>query len=304
MPTPSMQHQARIRAVASLLAGVAMMLALGCASTSPERQEIKDSLEPINRPVFAMNTTIDHYAIGPLARGYKKVTPSVVRQSVSNAQRNLGFPQRLVSTLGQAEFEKAGVETGRFLLNSTVGIGGLFDPATRVGLPKYDEDLGKMLARWHVPPGPYIVIPIRGPSTPRDALSDLASIALNPMVWAGVSVPPLGVLFAINRRAQADDTIRAAEDSALDYYLFVRETWVQRRTRFIRNEYVTQPQEGELADPVFAMPDDLYEIPIESGDATSAQAGTDAPAEPAHADGPSLEAPPPPDRCGSCAKLD
>jgi len=268
---------------------LAALIAVGCASTSPERQEIRDPLESVNRPVFEINRTVDDHAFGPIARGYKKITPSVFRRSVSNAQRNLNFPQRLVSTLGQAEFEKAGVELGRFLLNSTVGIGGLFDPATRVGLAKYDDDLGKMLATWHVPPGPFIVIPVLGPSTARDGLGDLASIALNPMIWAGVSVPPIGVLFALNRRAEADDRIRAAQEAALDYYVFARDAFIQRRTRFIRNEYVTLPVEGELADPL--LPDDLYDLPPAEA-AAAAAAPADPCSAPAASDSSAIDPPP------------
>ena len=261
------------------LGAIAAAIATGCASTSPDRQEIHDSLEPVNRPVFAINRTVDDHAFGPIARGYKKITPSVFRQSVSNAQRNLTFPQRFVSSVGQAEFERAGVELGRFLVNSTVGIGGLFDPATRFGIAKYDDDLGKMLAAWHVPPGPYIVIPVLGPSTARDGLGDLASIALNPLVWAGVSVPPLGVLFAINRRAEADDRIRQAEAASLDYYVFARDAYIQRRTRFIRNEYVTLPQDGEIPDEIVLTPD-LYDPPPETEDAETPKTDCAAPQSP------------------------
>jgi phospholipid-binding lipoprotein MlaA len=237
------------------------LVAVGCAK--PQDQEIHDRFEAVNRPVFEANDVFDDYAFGPLARGWKFITPSVLRRSISNAQRNLSFPQRFVATLGQAEFEKAGTELGRFLLNSTVGVAGLFDPASRIGMPKYEEDLGKMLARWNVPPGGYIVLPVLGPSTPRDALGILASFALNPLIWAGVSVPPIGVLFAINHRAQIDDRMRTAEASALDYYLFVRDAYIQHRTKVIRNEYVTLPQEGEVADDLYTIDDDLYAIPVD-----------------------------------------
>lgn len=258
------------RALISLL----LFGAVGCASTSPQRQQIQDTtMEPINRPVFAVNKAIDDYAFGPLARGYKTITPGFVRQSVSNVHRNLVFPQRFISSLGQGEFEEAGTELGRFLLNSTVGIGGLWDPATRVGLAKYDADLGMMFASWHIPPGPYIVIPVLGPSTPRDAIGDLVSIALNPLVWVGVSIPPVGVLFAINRRAQADEQIRAGREAALDYYLFVRDAFIQRRTMQIRGEYVTNLTDEEIAAAAYGPSDDLYEFPADAAPASECAAG-------------------------------
>lgn len=220
---------------------------VGCATTSGD--PTPDSLESVNRPVFGANLTFDKYALGPVARGWKAVTPKVVRRSISNSYRNLTFPKRFVSTMGQGEIRKAHVEMARFLLNSSVGIGGLFDPATKLGLEKYDEDVGTMLARWGVPSGPYLVIPILGPSTPRDSFGDVVALALNPLLWAGVSVPPLGVLYAINGRAEADEEIAASRRFALDYYVFVRDAFIQSRTR---TEFVT------LDDGI---PDDLYDLP-------------------------------------------
>jgi hypothetical protein len=186
----------------------------------------------VNRPVFSDQPR--RRSRGLRADRARLQEDHAVRlpQSVSNAQRNLTFPQRFVSSMGQAEFEKAGVELGRFLVNSTVGIGGLLDSGDAHGHPRSTtRTSARCWPAWHVPPGPYIVIPVLGPSTARDGLGDLASIALNPLVWAGVSVPPLGVLFAINRRAEADDRIRQAEAAALDYYVFARDAYIQRRTR-------------------------------------------------------------------------
>lgn len=237
-----------VRAPRSWLATVAAVLIVaGCAS-SPA-QPTPDTLEPVNRPVFGANMKFDKYAFRPVARGWKAITPKVMRRSISNSYRNFTFPKRFVSTMGQGEIRKAHVEMARFLVNSTIGIGGLFDPATRLGLEKYDEDIGTMLARWGVPSGPYLVIPILGPSTPRDSFGDVVALALNPLLWAGVSVPPLGLLFAINGRAEADDQIEASRRVALDYYVFVRDAFIQSRTR---TEFVTL-DEGP--------PDDLYDLP-------------------------------------------
>lgn len=225
----------------------------GCAKT-PESQQIKDSWEPVNRPVFGFNREVDDHALGPVARGWKKITPKPMRTGISNAYRNLTFPQRFLSTLGQAEGEKAGTELARFLVNSTIGLGGLFDPASAMGLEKYDESLGKMFASWGVPPGPYMVVPILGPSTPRDAVGGLIGVALNPLMWVGVGVPGLGVLFAVNGRAQANDQIEAAKQASLDYYVFARDAYIQRDGA------------GNWWDdsPLGAQPDDLYEVQSET----------------------------------------
>jgi phospholipid-binding lipoprotein MlaA len=250
----SRQPQTAIRwLLAALVAS-----ALGCATTSPQHQQISDSLEPINRPVFRFNTAVDDHALGPVARGYKSVTSDGVRSSLANAQRNLGFPPRFVAHVGQANFVEAGSELGRFLLNSTLGVAGLFDPATEAGLGKYDADLGMMFARWHVPPGPYLVLPVLGPSNPRDAVGDLLGMAMNPLLYTGTTVAPVGVLFAINTRAQADDQIRNARASALDYYVFVRDAFVQHRTARIRGEYVTRGDTLDASSHVMA--DELYDV--------------------------------------------
>lgn len=225
----------------------------GCART-PESQEIRDPWEPVNRPVFGFNRKVDDHAIGPVARGWKKVTPGAMRDGISNFYRNLTFPQRFLSSVGQAEGEKAGTEFARFLVNSTIGIGGIFDPASAIGLEKYDESLGKMFATWGVPPGPFIVVPILGPSTPRDAVGGVIGVALNPLLWVGVGVPGLGVLFAVNGRAQSDEQIEAAKRASLDFYVFARDAFVQSSGR------------GNWWDdsPIGTQPDDLYEVQTET----------------------------------------
>lgn len=225
----------------------------GCAKT-PESQQIHDSWEPVNRPIFGMNRSVDDHAIGPLARGWRKITPGVVRDSISNAYRNLTFPQRFVSSLGQAEGRKAGTELARFLVNSTAGLGGFFDPASAIGLERYDESLGNMFARWGIPPGPYIVVPFVGPSTPRDAIGGAIGAAMNPLLWVGVGIPGLGALFAVNGRAQADEQIETAKRSALDYYIFARDAYIQH----------TESGEGNWWDNSPIGPsDDLYEVDLE-----------------------------------------
>jgi phospholipid-binding lipoprotein MlaA len=249
---------ARAAAIIWLVA-VLLSAALGCASTGPERQQISDDYEPLNRSLFRLNEWIDGNAFGPVARGYKRITPGPLRVGFENAQRNLTFPARFVATVGQAKFEAAGSELGRFLLNSTLGMGGLLDPASEV-LPKYDEDLGLMLAAWHVPPGSYLMLPVFGPSTARDAFADLVAMAMNPLAWLTPAAAPVGAVLAVNRRAQMDDQIRIAHENALDYYVFLRDAYVQRRTRQIRGDYVTRLREGEIADDPLRVPEDVYEL--------------------------------------------
>jgi phospholipid-binding lipoprotein MlaA len=254
----------RVRAVAlvwlaAVLLATAFGTVFGCASTSPERQQIHDSWEPLNRSLFRLNEAIDVYGFGPAARGYKFVTPDAVRVGVANAQRNLGFPARFVSCVGQAKLEEAGSELGRFVLNSTLGMGGLLDPASEV-LPKYDEDLGLMLAAWHVPPGSYLMVPVFGPSTSRDATADLVAMAMNPLAWLTPAAPPVGALFAINRRAEADDEIRLARENSLDYYVALRDAYIQHRLREMRGNYAMRVRAGDVAIDSLSLPDDPYEV--------------------------------------------
>jgi phospholipid-binding lipoprotein MlaA len=253
------------RGALAILCASLLSLALGCASTSPQNQTITDSLEPMNRQLFRLGEAIDDYGFGPAARGYKRVTNEPVRAALLRAERNLGFPARFVSLLGQAELVGAGSELGRFVLNSTLGVAGLFDPGTEAGLAKHDADLGQMLAVWHVPPGPFLMLPVFGPSTSRDATMDLVAMLMNPLAWTTSAAPPVGALFAVNRRADADDEIRRAKATSLDYYVFLRDAFIQRRTREIR---------GDSYDPgleAMQQPEDLYDLRAEASEANAAR---------------------------------
>jgi phospholipid-binding lipoprotein MlaA len=206
------------------------LLVLGGCASSPATSRVGDRLERINRPLFALDQEIDDDALGPVARGWIRITPQQVRDAISDAYHNLTFPDRFVSSLGEGELRMAGAELARFLINSTFGIAGVLDPASVAGIPKYDEDIGKMLTRWGVPPGPYVVIPLVGPSTPRDVAGGIFDLALNPLTWAGMPGIGLGALFAINGRAQEEPEIQAAKRAAIDYYAFVRDAYFERRT--------------------------------------------------------------------------
>jgi phospholipid-binding lipoprotein MlaA len=245
------------RSAVATLFGV--LFAAGCAS-GPPSQEITDPWAPVNRPIFGVNVDIDDHAMGPVARGWKKITPGPVRRSVANVESNLEFPVRFLAHLGQAQLLAAGSELGRFLLNSTLGFGGIFDPATEAGLPVRQTDFGTMFARWGIPPGPYIVVPLLGPSTPRETIGGILTIPLDPLFWAGFYLVPIDVLFAINNRALADDAIEQAKASSLDFYVSTRDAYIQRRNRELRGEYVTQPRDGEI-DAAF--PPDFYDLPEE-----------------------------------------
>ena len=195
-----------------------------------------DPLESINRVTYRFNDTLDHWVLRPVAKSYQAVTPRPLRKGVSNFFDNLLTPIDIANSLLQAKFAAALSETGRLLLNSTLGIGGIFDPATDAGLDEHDEDFGQTLAVWGVPAGPYLVLPLLGPSTMRDAPALYADVQLAPLThYDNSSVrDKLLVLYGINTRERLLATDRAVRN-ALDPYVFVREAYLQNRTYVIHD---------------------------------------------------------------------
>jgi phospholipid-binding lipoprotein MlaA len=205
----------------------AAWLALGCAH-APAEPVMYDRL-PTNRPVFAGNDAFDEYLMGPVARGWIAITPAVARRSISRAYHNLTFPGRLVSHVLQGSPMRATTETGRFVVNTTAGVAGLADVASMLGIPSHDSDMGKTFARWGLPPGDYVMVPLVGPFHLRDLAGGVADLLLNPLTYAPPAAMPLDVLFAVNGRAQMEREIQALRRAALDRYAATRDAYEQRR---------------------------------------------------------------------------
>jgi phospholipid-binding lipoprotein MlaA len=233
---------------------LAATLAVGCASGPPA-----DPWQEVNRPVFQMNDGLDRWVLRPVARGWTFVTFEELRESVSRFYFNARFPVRFVSSLGQGKGEEALNEVGRFLVNTTVGVAGLFDPATEFGFPRSDEDVGQMFGRWGIPAGPYWVIPLLGPSSPRDAAGMVGDLLLSPFLWIDAPVYGLGVVNAINSRALADAEIENAKRTALDYYVFVRDAYVQNRQAAVEDR--STGGTGGPYDDLYDLPDDEHDDP-------------------------------------------
>jgi phospholipid-binding lipoprotein MlaA len=233
-------------------------LLAGCCGSSPGQP---DPYEGVNRAFFGFNDGVDRYALEPAAKGWTFVTPEAFRVALDKALKNLKFPVRFVSNLGQGEVVRAGSELVRFITNSTVGLAGFFDPATRIGLRSYDEDFGQMFGRWGIPPGAYWVIPIVGPSNPRDGFGYIFDSALNPLAVFGPISALITIPAMINGRAIAAEQIDVARAAALDYYVFVRNAYIQQRRAQIRNQELPGWEPGPgLADEFYKVPDDLYEV--------------------------------------------
>jgi phospholipid-binding lipoprotein MlaA len=223
---------ARDRAIVALPALLVGLLALaGCSTTTaPKNPDPRDPLERLNRGTFAFNQSLDKAVIRPVVRGYRKVTPKIVRTGISNFFDNAEYPVVIVNNLLQGKVGSAASDTGRFLLNSTLGIGGLLDPASDAGLERNNEDFGQTLGRWGMPSGPYVMMPFLGPYTLRDGLSGLADDFVEPrhyleddstrwLLWAGGQ---------LDRRSGLSEA-EAILDRSGDPYAFVRSAYLQRR---------------------------------------------------------------------------
>jgi phospholipid-binding lipoprotein MlaA len=228
--TGSMHHRALLKPAAAATAVIALVLLAGCASTPTASNDANDPLEGMNRSFYDFNDALDRNFFEPVARGYVKVTPDPVRSGVTNFFGNVNYLNVIANDLLQGKLGDFASDTGRFVVNSTVGVGGLFDPATPMGLKEHDEDLGQGFGTWGVGEGAYLVLPLMGPNTFRDLPGAASSILLNPLTYLNVVVTlPLGVVNAINTRANLLEASSIRDQAALDPYTFVREAYRQQR---------------------------------------------------------------------------
>ncbi len=198
------------------------------SAASEDEAKVEDPFEGINRFTSGFNRVVRKAVLDPLVDGYKAITPDPIEKSISRAITNLTEPITAASSLLQGDVENAGTATQRFLVNTTIGLGGTQDPATDMGLKHRKEDLGQAAGANGAGPGPHIVLPILGPSNMRDAAGDIITGLAN----------PLGVIQAVdsaNSYARNKDEINAATDSALDPYIVERDAYEQNRKFLIRN---------------------------------------------------------------------
>ncbi len=206
-----------------------------------------DPLQSFNRKIFWFNDHLDTYVLEPTAKGWDYVLPRRVETSISKFFWNLHFPIDTVNAVLQGKFKEAGSDVGRFLVNTTVGVAGFFDPATSIGLELHWEDFGQTLGVWGVCPGPYLVLPVLGPSDVRDGgglimdtATSITPFFVNSYILLGARTVEL-----VNTRAQYLDTIRKAKEAAFDYYSFVRNAYLQRRAALINDQESTSGQTQE-----------------------------------------------------------
>lgn len=203
----------------------------GCAHTGP----VNDPMEPFNRGVQTFNDTVDRYTLKPIARGYTYIVPLPVRRSIGNAFNNLSYPTVIINQFLQGKWQTGFSDLGRLLVNSVIGLAGLLDVATRMGLPEHEEDFGQTFAVWGWSDAPYLVVPFFGPVTIRDGIGDIASIFTYPPTYISDDTARWSMFGA----AAVVERARLLDEEELvigDRYLFIRDAYLQRRQYLIIDE--------------------------------------------------------------------
>ena len=215
------------------IASLAVML----FAVAPAGAQVHDPLEPVNRVIFNFNEKADTYVLRPVAQTYVNVVPPLVRTGVSNVFGNISDMFSAINSALQGKREKLGNDLGRVLVNSTFGLGGIFDVAGYAGVEKGNEDFGQTLGYWGLGPGPYLVLPILGPSNVRDTTGIVIQSYLDPVneVTPDAARYELWGLRAIDTRAGLLGTEDLVSGAALDKYTFIRSAYSQRRRSLIHD---------------------------------------------------------------------
>ncbi len=217
-------------------------LASGCASTPPSAEALaaNDPYEASNRQVFKLNQKLDKYVVVPSVGVYFYAVPEWGRTRVHDLLGNLSLPITFANDVMQGETKRGGQTFARFMVNATVGLGGLFDPATSFHIPNHSEDAGQTLAVWGLGEGPYLVLPLFGPSNPRDATGLLADYFIDPLHWLHYTQHiwwdgAHEYFTLLDLRAQTYQTVQGVERSSVDFYSSTRSLYRQLRNNEIRN---------------------------------------------------------------------
>jgi len=253
-----MAHKPHLKSYISALFLFSLFLGLSGCTTLHGEPDPKDPFESYNRSMYEFNDRVDRYVLKPVAKGYDAITPGPVQKGINNFFSNLDDAVVIINDLFQLKFAQFASDTGRFLINSTLGLGGFIDWATDLGLPKHNEDFGQTLGYWGVPDGPYFVLPIIGPSTIRDTSGFIADSAELDPIWneieEGYLAPhrdtdvawSLTAVKAIDLRASLLKAEKILDEAALDKYIFIREAYLQRRNNLVYDG--NPPEEPEEFD--------------------------------------------------------
>lgn len=249
-----------------LVSLVMAALLAGCAT-----QANRDPLEGLNRGIYKFNDVTDKAVVKPIAGAYKAVLPSPVRSGVNNFFENLSTLTTMINNLLQFKFSRAMDDAGRFVINSTFGIAGLVDVASKDGVPKHNEDFGQTLGHWGVGTGPYLVLPFAGPSTLRDTAGATVDIKFFDPIYRVDHVPTRNSLYlvkVIDMRAQYLPASDLLDEAALDPYAFMRDAYLQRRESQVEDGAIIKKDNSYYDE---TDPDDLSEYEEPESEAAVAE---------------------------------
>jgi len=242
--------------------------ALGACATPPkdplaraEFERTNDPLEPMNRTIFEFNQYLDRYLIKPVSLGYLHILPQFARDSIRNFLHNLGEPVIFANDMMQGEWEAANLTAGRFIINSSFGIGGVFDIAGQTGLERQTGDFGQTLYAWGSPEGPYLVLPIFGPSNPRDAIGMGVDGVMDPFGYLAGDYE-VGTTATISRmsasgidlRSRNIDTLDDIQRNAIDFYAEMRSLYRQHRASELRHGRPAPPPDINIMNEPGSQP--------------------------------------------------
>lgn len=233
----------------NLLAGICLLGILqGCALST---KDARDPLENWNRGVQTFNDKLDIYALKPVAQGYHFIMPAFADTGVTNFFNNLNDIGVALNDLMQFKFKQSGMDGARFIVNSVAGVGGFIDVAEKIDLPKHDEDFDQTLGVWGIPTGPYVVLPLFGPSSPRGIGGKIGDAAMNPIAYVdnGIITGALAAVKVIDTRADHLSTEKIATEAALDRYEFFRNSYLQQRNYLVNDGNVPEDDIDVDMDP-------------------------------------------------------
>lgn len=223
--------------------GTVLVALAAFAAPATPAATANDPLEPLNRNILFVNGAFDRGVVRPVASGYARIVPAPIRTGIGNFLDNLREPRTAINQLLQGRPDLAVADTARFLINSTLGIGGLFDPAAQMGLVHHREDFGQTFAVWGIEPGPYLMIPFVGSSNVRDAIGTVVGLGTMPQTY--IDLPPRAGLTAMWIIRQRSESLHLDAEITGDPYEYLREAWRKRRAA----EIADKDESGTKAEP-------------------------------------------------------
>ncbi|OIO71027.1 MAG: hypothetical protein AUJ56_05060 [Zetaproteobacteria bacterium CG1_02_49_23] len=245
-----------------MLRTLLMLLLLSVVSGCATVQNDYDPIQKVNRVTDSFNNNLDKMTLKPLAKGYRVVTNQPIRDGVSNFFDNATYMNTVLNSFLQGKVTQGFSDFGRFVVNTTVGIGGIADVATSMGMEKHQEDLGQTLAVWGFTQGAYIEYPLLGPNSVRNTPDFVTSTGTDALFWASFALAPvvtipLTVLKFVDKRSRLEEAANMRDELALDSYIFTREAWRQHRQYLIYDGHPPEgkQQKGQVSDDDFGFDD-------------------------------------------------